>query len=648
MDSLQQLIDARQALKRNDFHEAIQCLEGCFNEFVERKGSESYLKEYKDKLAQLSGRYQGIQGDRFNGTISKEHEDISTNQIRVLMFQFIKEFEEQIKDRGGVGTTDNQKEFGESSEKGTKQSFVLKDIELTLHGDLSSYTEAEQELLIQTIANLLKIENRNVIIKKKYKGSIKILMAIPENKIQELANYIDQGKLVHLQVMSMKTDIDLSLETSKRPTKFSGSLLTHKGGGIKSRRFREMEETGQIMHKEIRILEDLLVEYEIFSGGDLSSYTLAFLKERITSRPLRAYFTQKVFEYIVEENPVVKDKLLVRASFSNLYFSKLPFLIEMIFTLQLIDKQMLNDSDQISKSHKARLHKRLISSNLFRELIFQYADREIRPLLNSRTLWYQIREKISKILFYIDLGNRIEKEYNHYYSWGNTDRIPKTKENSFLYPLIVEESISYIKDKVVKEVPDKRAFVEAYFQRMYLTNVNFFESIVDILLMVSGNEGIEGANLKRFAIQYGHMLGIINEYADFAYSSDKRERELLAVTTRKTTDYFSALYNHNITLPLIFHLKQDSRRKIEAYLSGGRKNKKMLTQYPDQIVSELKQSGAIQKCINLSRELAISAPKWLDDNNPATRYLKSLCNIALDNKFYQVFSDSLDQSDLPS
>ena len=134
------------------------------------------------------------------------------------------------------------------------------------------------------------------------------------------------------------------------------------------------------------------------------------------------------------------------------------------------------------------------------------------------------------------------------------------------------------------------------------------------------------------------MLQVINDYADFAYTDNKKEQKILKSTGKKTTDFFADLYNYNITLPLIYHLKERNNRKIETYLEGKKRSRTIIGLYPNQIKQEIYDSGAIHACVDISKMLSKSASMHLDADNPISPFLKDMCDIANDNKFYNVFS----------
>jgi len=397
-----------------------------------------------------------------------------------------------------------------------------------------------------------------------------------------------------------------------------------------------MEKTGKYIVKEIQILEKLLQPYEVFVDGQLTPYVLSFLQDKLDHKPLRAYYCRKIYEYISGTHFGQNSE---QSEAEKLYGIKLPFVFEVVIVIQYLHNHVLDDKYDIRKGQATKVNQRLLSSNLLREILFQYFDQEVKPLLDSEGQAWSIRQEISRLLLYVDLGQRIDKDYNHYLKWIRPGELPPLHPNRLLFRQLTRDCIRPYMEQVIQNTDNRSTFVEGYFQRLYLTNVYLFECMTKVVLGAWGYKGGEEDNLYRFSTLYGYMLQIINDYADFAYSKDEAEKKRLKTAGKKTTDFFSDLYNFNITLPLIYHLSEGGggRRKIEAYLERGKKRKKILTQYPIQIVNEIKQSGAISKCIALSRQMAQAAKTYLDIENPMTPYFTNMCDIAMDNKFYQVF-----------
>ncbi|MCC6460516.1 MAG: hypothetical protein IT260_08600 [Saprospiraceae bacterium] len=363
-------------------------------------------------------------------------------------------------------------------------------------------------------------------------------------------------------------------------------------------------------------------------------YCLEFLKSKSGNKPLRAYFFKKTYDYHLVY-PEIRTAIKKFPLPERLFTQKLPFVFEIVIVIQYLHNQILDEKYEIRRFNHGAVCRNLISSNILREALFLYLEQEIAPLLHRPEQFQVLQATVRKLLLWVDLGQRIDKEYNHYQHW-KAGSVSFTVHNPILDHLALETIGETIR-QVQKDIPGKEEFVMAYFQRIYLTNVYFFRCMAELLFDLCEYEGPQATGYQQFTMLYGYMLQIINDYADFAYTDDPEEREKLKASAKSTTDFFSDLYNFNITLPLIYHLAEGGRRNIEAYLEGGVKRKKLLTLYPRQIMQEIVKSGGIHAAIRISRECSKSAETFLDDTNPATPYFRDMCAMAMFNKFYKIF-----------
>lgn len=396
-----------------------------------------------------------------------------------------------------------------------------------------------------------------------------------------------------------------------------------------------MDQTGTYVVQETAKLHDMLRQMSIFEDdGQLEAYCLGYLKKKIGNKPLRAYFIRKLYEYL-SEYEVCAAVFQAYPDSQNLFLRKLPFVFETVITIQYLHNHILDEKYDTKSQNHPKIIQNLISGNVLRELLFRYLEQEIAPHFPNRDLTDVIIQNVRRLLLWVDTGQYLDKEYNHYKRWK--EKLPAAVTPSPFFDGLVHQAIDETISRVKTDVPGKEAFVEAYFQRIYLSNVYFFRCMAETLMALGNYEGEQKTPLLTYSIRYGFMLQIINDYADFAYTEDKKEQKNLRTAGKKTTDVFADLYNFNITLPLIYHLRSETRRKIESYLEGGAKKRHLLSDYPKQIMQEITQSGGIQEAILRSLELSRSAKTALDLNNPQSDFFADMCDMAIDNKFYRIF-----------
>lgn len=147
---------------------------------------------------------------------------------------------------------------------------------------------------------------------------------------------------------------------------------------IKNVRFREMDQTGTFMGQEAWNLNDLLRPLRLFDdGGELEKYCLGYLQKKVSSKPLRAYYARKgcmsIYPTILNiakhfrPSPIAGNYSFVN---SHLYLS--PSLQSNTYIIRF---WMKNTMPNIKTTPK--LIQNLVSSNLLRELLFQYIEREV-------------------------------------------------------------------------------------------------------------------------------------------------------------------------------------------------------------------------------------------------------------------------------
>ena len=393
---------------------------------------------------------------------------------------------------------------------------------------------------------------------------------------------------------------------------------------------------GRNVSNEIFKLVPLLDDYTFFKDGRLESYVLDYLRYKVGKTPLRAYTAWKFFEYLdyfhSKTTELNKD---------GLFSQKLPLVFEIIISIQYLHNHILDEKYDAKVNNRPKLWQNLISSNLLKELLFSYLKTEINPLLQEQQQ-NTLREGISKIFNQVDIGQRLDKEFTTYKRWKE-GTMPDFDQTKWLEDDICRNLIRPFIEKIKGRLKKGHKFTDVYFHRIYLTNVYFFRAMAELMISFfpEVDENIK-KGLIRFSILQGYVVQIINDYADFAYS----EEEDYGTIGKKTTDLFADLYNFNITLPLIIHLQTPNRRKIEAYLEGGQRAKKLLQQYPLQIMQEIIDTRGTGKCIALSRDIAEAANNHLDHQNPISAYLVNITNMANGNRFYSIFKMANIMNDL--
>lgn len=406
---------------------------------------------------------------------------------------------------------------------------------------------------------------------------------------------------------------------------------------IKSERFKEMRAIrDELLEKELFLLEAQLHQYKLFNDNELGKYVLGYFRKKLAKAPpIRPYLIRKFIDYLnfyqegthFHYSPEVLEKLK----------TKLSLVFEATVCVQYLHNHILDEKYEFDLKNCPKLWKNMLASNLLKGAMFAYLNDEVRPLLYSPEQFIHLQELLNKLFLVVDAGQRLDKHFSNYRAYRKADYAPFVEAN-WLEDDFCRNLLSPFITHIANALDEEPVFLRLYFHRIYQTNVFFFRTLAKTAItFFPGLEQKHYVNLEAFAILYGYMLQIINDYADFAYTEDEGESEKLETGAKKSTDVFADLYNFNITLPLLLHLQHDHRRKVELYLNGGQRKRDLISEYPREVMRELMETGSIQYCIYLAQKIAAAADRQLDKNNPTSLLLMNATDMARDNKYYKIF-----------
>ncbi|MEZ4888057.1 MAG: polyprenyl synthetase family protein [Chitinophagales bacterium] len=400
-----------------------------------------------------------------------------------------------------------------------------------------------------------------------------------------------------------------------------------KEDNISDRRFEEMKETFRLIKPEMRVMEKLLSKYQLFEQDDLPAYCFELLNRRWKKNilPQRAYFLRKIYEYILWEQGVEKPD----AQLEELFKVKLGFIMEVTIVIQYLHNQIIDEKFDVKNI--AAVRRNLIASNILREILFQYIQQEIEGY--GHEIKQVVEKSISNILLHVDLGQRLEQEYNHYDSYKKNPPLSICQTSIGLFSDL--DCIRPIIESIKGEIPQKIDFIEVYFRRIYLTNGCFYTFMTQLVLNILGyKDESKKEDLSNFAVIFGVATQITNDIVDFVPPIKNNGKNLSSNTVGKnSTDSYSDLKNGNITLPLIYHLSKNQQRLIENYLSKPTKPND-IDNYSLEVTKEILKSRAIQKAKKVGQNIANLADNYLNIKNPSASLIMDIIEKTKWNKYY--------------
>ena len=384
-------------------------------------------------------------------------------------------------------------------------------------------------------------------------------------------------------------------------------------------RKKDMRELAQMLRKELKVFEayglDQEVESEIFAP----------LQKRLNGMPLRAYFVQKTFQIIHSKLTWNKKAQLTVSRKSPVFLVKIPFIFELIITIQYLHNQILDKKDGVDSIEK--ISRNLLTANLLKDYLYQYINDQF-----SGNFQKKLFNTVRKAFAYVDIGQMLEKRHNNYAAFSKAEYMGDYSFSKEIDTFISFEGMEVFMESLQKDLPrEKWEFTELYLKRMYLTCAALFKLSTLFLCDVLNVPNKEKKELVNFAATYGLMRQLINDNADFVPSSYG-----LSTLSKSTEDAFSDLKNRNITLPLIFHLSESPNSTIKQWLVNDKEALNL--QMQQSFSKELMHSHAIFKSIQQSRLLSVIANSYLQTKPcKAKNLLADTCQIAWWNKFLFAF-----------
>lgn len=159
-------------------------------------------KYFRSNVTFIAGRFNGIKRDRQNGVISNEFYNIQINQIRQALQDLIEEVPLiTILDKPSfVGNSNNINSPVHS--KNNHANAIDTSILLTINRDFSSFSDNDQNTLLQAIGTLLNLNSTEIRILKIEEGSIKVTIQLTAEDAAKLIHLINEkGYLKELNVV---------------------------------------------------------------------------------------------------------------------------------------------------------------------------------------------------------------------------------------------------------------------------------------------------------------------------------------------------------------------------------------------------------------------------------------------------------------
>ena len=410
-----------------------------------------------------------------------------------------------------------------------------------------------------------------------------------------------------------KTKQDRAQTKTDLKTEKKAKAKKNKMFGIRQ---EEMRQTSIAILKELHKLEQMAYSKEI------NQFVFALVRKRMNGTPLRAFFVRKMFELgnALKWWPSSFSTSQKKA-FSKLGFQQLPFLFELVISIQYLHNQILDKKANVLSSKE--VNKNLLAANLLKELLYEYIEQEIPLQWRS-----QITTTIRKTFTQVDVGQYIEKEWNTHQAFQRHDLPLHYKISPKVDQEVDLSALSAVTERLQNELPREHwEFAHLYLKRIYLTCGMLFVQATKLIIDLHQIKGAKAQQLIRFSTCYGVMRQIVNDNADYLPSQLQ-----LTTKSKHAEDALSDFRNRNITLPLILHLSlpkgNELSKELLLYSSTS-----LNSEQEQALFQEMLNSKSLFISIQYTKILAALSQHFLAMDHPAAALLRATCDIVHWNKF---------------
>jgi geranylgeranyl pyrophosphate synthase len=365
-----------------------------------------------------------------------------------------------------------------------------------------------------------------------------------------------------------------------------------------------------------RLQQELQSFQQTGFSTSLNTRLFALVNQRFSGSPLRAYFVYQMAGYL-HQNQKRRKRIAAEPA---IFDTKLPFIFEMVITIQYLHNQVLDQKAGVTTPQQ--INNNLLNANLLKDLLYQYISQSF-----DRKTEALVQHYVRQAFMIVDIGQRLEKDWNTLSHFDASVSIPTDILPPDLEQFIELDRVQPFLRHLEREVPkNKWDYTALYLKRIYLTCGALFVLATKLLIELRGASTQTAEQAIQFSVCYGMMRQLINDNADLVPSQ-------LGLTTRakKASDAFSDIKNGSITLPVLLHLTQQEAPLLREVLQKGHDQWDAALEPP--IHQALLESHALFKSIQFGKVLAAMCTQALAGQGESRQALLKTCEIAYWNKF---------------
>lgn len=372
------------------------------------------------------------------------------------------------------------------------------------------------------------------------------------------------------------------------------------------------------MCRTIDLVREEFVSFQKLGAGlSSSAWVTDLLQNKLSGTPIRAYFVAKTAIWLKSTSPF--NSALPYARNERLFSAQLPFVFEVVITIQYLHNQILDGKSGVTS--RERISENMLAANLLKEQLYRYISTQLPRSARSSTL-----EAVRKCFEQVDQGQYLEQQFNTYQAFAQGQQEWKqTLPQAWAEDLDLAAIAPFV-NKLKADLPAiLHVQLDIYFARIYLTCASLFVEASRLLGQLLKVPTSKMNAVLNFSVCYGLMRQLVNDNSDWIPS-----RFGLSTKTKTAEDHFSDLRNGTLTLPTFFLLAEKKDSMLLQFLN---KQMRWSATFEEAAFTEVLSSNALYKSIQNTRILSELALAYLPHDNDAAAHLADSCEIVHWNKF---------------
>lgn len=271
-----------------------------------------------------------------------------------------------------------------------------------------------------------------------------------------------------------------------------------------------MEITRKKLKNELKCLRKKL---ELNKDFDRRIFDLP--RKKFSGISIRGFFAHAMFEYICEQ--ARREGIEIKMPrYSRLFDTQLPFIFELIISVQYLANQVLDGKGGVLRERKYNLKKireNTIAGSYLKDVLYQYIETTIFPDdLDNQAI---VSDFVRRSFQIVDEGQFLEKQYSSYKNLKKGfDPLPPMSglASRLIDHDLIDQLWYLLRQEGLSEAHE--SFTRFYLRRIFWTNTAPFVLMTELILVLTGYNGVERDKLLRFAREFGMLAQMTNDLTD--------------------------------------------------------------------------------------------------------------------------------------